>query len=149
MIIIGIDPGLTGGVAVLHNDKALTPLLFRMPVMGTSPKLIDVTKLVGLVDQADRVIIERQQAMPKQGVKSSFTIGENYGRICGALEASKLPIMEVRPSQWKRRAGLLKKTKKDSVALAKRLYPSTASAITKASDEGMAEALLIAHFGEA
>jgi len=36
MIIIGIDPGLSGGIAVLDNNKVLE--LFDMPVMADGKK---------------------------------------------------------------------------------------------------------------
>ena len=97
MLAAGIDPGLKGAVAVL--DRHGVHLAQPIPVLHGE---IDVGALAALLldPRPDLVVVERQQAMPKQGVASTYKTGRNYGLILGALQTLGLPVLEVRPRQW-------------------------------------------------
>lgn len=121
MIVAGIDPGKGGGIAVRLASNSWVTL--PMPLIGGE---IDVDWIASLMGeyQVERVVIEKQQSMPKQGVASTFTIGRNYGMILGGLKAARVPYQEVTSKSWK--AKVLKGTKKDkdaAIAYANRIAP--------------------------
>jgi crossover junction endodeoxyribonuclease RuvC len=90
MIVVGIDPGLRGGVCVLGPD----PLAVPMPVTGGQ---IDGRELAVLLSGASMVAIEHAQAMPRQGVTSTFRYGTGFGILLGVCEAIGVPYRLVRP----------------------------------------------------
>ena len=109
MKIIGIDPGLSGAIAVLENNKVLN--MFDMPVMSEGKKnkrQLNSALLVALIKENIEsskevsVVVEQVNAMPGQGVTSMFNFGQTVGAnksICASLE---LPIFFKRPSKWKK-----------------------------------------------
>ena len=157
MIIIGIDPGLDGGIAIL--DSRATPIVEIMPTLGTGRREIDVGRLVErfsyFVDP-HHAMIERQQAMPKQGVASTFRTGENYGLLIGILAGLQIPYTIVPPRTWQKvmldGVGKIRETPKAaSIFRAQQLFPNVNLKATdrcRKCHDGMAEALLIAAYGE-
>ena len=145
--IVGIDPGAAGAIA------QISPLvgIWRMP--RSDRALVD---LLQMFDPATtRVYIERAQAMPQKAFRegrsgetgvSMFTYGVGYGVLRGVLAARRLWYREVPSATWKADLGLWRKPKRESVELARRLYPEAADQIGKS--DGRAEALLIAHWGQ-
>ena len=109
MKIIGIDPGLSGGIAVLENNKVLN--IFDIPVMPEGKKnkrQLNSAQLVTLIKENIKsneevaVVVEQVNAMPGQGVTSMFNFGQTFGAIKGICAALELPIFFVRPSKWKK-----------------------------------------------
>ena len=109
MKIIGIDPGLSGAIAVLENKKVLN--IFDMPVMSEGKKnkrqlnsalLVNLIKENINIDDDIAVVVEQVNAMPGQGVTSMFNFGQTFGAIKGICAALQLPIFFVRPSKWKK-----------------------------------------------
>ena len=114
MKIIGIDPGLSGAIAVLQDKKVLN--LFEMPVMAEGKKnkrqlnsalLVDIIKDNISFDEDIAVVVEQVNAMPGQGVTSMFNFGQTFGAIKGICAALNLPIFFVRPSKWKKHFDLI------------------------------------------
>src|SRR5712692_2445907 len=149
---IGIDPGLSGAVAVLAADGALvavhdTPVLTLATTRGTRQEY-DLPGLVALLGayagpQA-HVTLEESQAMPGQGVRSMFTIGVGFGVWLGVLAALAFPSTRVRPAVWKRALGV-GKDKEASRLRAMQLFPT--ADLRRKKDHGRAEALLLAYWG--
>ncbi len=150
---IGIDPGVTGAVAVL-TDKIT--VIIDMPVMTTGKKqqinpyelykqLLSITMTVENPNRDCTVYLEQVSAMPGQGVTSSFGFGVSFGIIQGVVAALKVPLVMVPPVVWKRRAKLLGKDKDQARTLAQRLYPTVE--LGRKKDIGRADAVLIARFG--
>src|SRR5262245_38163622 len=108
MKVLGIDPGISGGLAVIEIADGAAPALAEctdIPVVGTGAKeRVDVAAIHNFIDRhkPGRALIERAQAMPKQGASSGF----KYGRAAGAIEATialcSIPVEIVEPSAWKR-----------------------------------------------
>ncbi len=146
--IVGIDPGLTGAIALLGADGQLERVA-DLPVMrDRSLAWIDGQGLQSLLIDAlygrqARVLIERVSAMPRQGVASSFTFGVTFGSILSVVQARHLPIEFVTPAVWKRALGL-GPDKRAALDKARLLYP--AAELNLAKHDGRAEALLIAHY---
>src|SRR5262249_18666133 len=151
-MIIGIDPGLSGALALLEVANGDTTLIDVMdvPVVGSGAKQsVDVIALQEwLLRHGPRhTFLERAQAMPKQGASSGF----KYGRTVGALEAvltvSAIAITMVEPSKWKRHFHLQGADKEGARGLAIRLYPGAHHFFTRKKDHNRGEAVLIGLYG--
>ena len=151
MRIVGIDPGKTGAIAVV-NERICA--VVDTPVFGTRSRPGDLNPdgMISVLRSMEphHVYIETQQAMPKQGVSSTFQTGYGYGLWIGIITALGLPWTAVRPAAWKRvmLAGLDKTDKSVSRIAAARLFPQVAADLSRVSDHGRAEALLIAAYGQ-
>jgi hypothetical protein len=152
MHIIGIDPGLSGALAVLTPDGTLealcdTPTLTLRTSRGTRQEY-DGPGLVGLLapyaGPQSHVSIEEAQAMPGQGTRSMFTIGLGMGIWLGMLGALGLAHTRIRPHVWKRRLGLTS-DKEQARLRAMQLFPG--ADLRRKRDHGRAEALLLAWHG--
>ena len=148
--ILGIDPGVHGGAAIVEIADGAAPQLvdaIDIPTVGTGAKeRVDVLALRTWIQthHPDRAGIERGQAMPKQSASSGF----KYGRACGALEAvlacCEVPSELVEPSVWKRVHHLRGGDKEGARQLAVQLFPSAHALLARKKDHGRAEAALIA-----
>ena len=147
-LTIGIDPGLSGAIAVLDSTGALERLADLPVIRDKSLSWIDGGALQSfLIDtQAGRqahAIVERVSAMPGQGVSSSFVFGMAFGSVLSILQARHIGVEFVTASAWKRALGL-SSDKKASLHKARLLYPSAELHLAK--HDGRAEALLLAHW---
>jgi len=150
MKILGVDPGIRGGLAVvLVNSGNGVRLLdaINIPTVGTAAKeRVDVIALRKWVlsHQPDHCLIERAQAMLKQGASSGF----KYGRAVGALEAvvagCEIPLTIIEPTAWKKFHGLRGGDKETSRQRALQLFPAAHALLARKKDHGLAEAALIA-----
>ena len=140
MKIIGIDPGLTGAIAVLEDKKVIE--LFEMPVMAEGKKnkrQLNSAQLVKLLkDNIDNkkneevsVVVEQVNAMPGQGVTSMFNFGQSFGAIKGICAALGLSIFFVRPSKWKKHFELINSSKDSSRTKVIEMYPVLSSRLSK------------------
>ncbi len=137
-MIIGIDPGKGGGIALLRSAKSIDASVFKMP----ETEMDTYTLLSSLPPEIDMVYLERVGPMPKQGVTSVFTFGYGYGVLVGILTALKLPITFVSPVKWQRHLGCLSGGDKNvTKRKAQQLFPTIK--VTHA----FADALLIAEYG--
>jgi len=153
MKIIGIDPGLSGGIAVLENNKVID--MFDMPVMSEGKKnkrQLNSAQLVKLIkdniqtDEEIAVVVEQVNAMPGQGVTSMFNFGQTFGAIKGVCAALELPIFFVRPSKWKKYFELINSSKDASRTKVIEMYPTLSNQLAKKKDVNKSDAILIARF---
>ena len=155
MKIIGIDPGLSGGIAILDNRRVLS--IFDMPVMAEGKKnkrqvngaqiYNEICNRVNKFDKQNvRVIIEQVSAMPGQGVTSMFNFGQSFGILKGICSAMQLPVYFIRPAKWKKYFGLINSEKDASRTRAIEMFPSFSSQLSKKKDSNKADAILIANF---
>ena len=145
--ILGIDPGITGGLALLCGDGLLA---VAMPVLTLNGKNeINLAELRSILGQwaPTHAWLEKQQAMPRQGATSSFRTGQNYGDLRGFLTASLIPWREVRPAVWKK-AMSVPADKAAAIAIATRTFPAHSDLWSMRKDDGIAEAALIAAYGQ-
>jgi crossover junction endodeoxyribonuclease RuvC len=153
MKVLGIDPGVRGGLALVELANSTAPQLLAaidIPTVGIKAKeRVDVLALRTWIvaHQPQHAFIERAQAMPKQGASSGF----KYGRATGAIEAviacCEVPITVVEPSVWKRTHHLHGGDKEGARQRALMLFPAAHSLLARRKDHGRAEACLIALFG--
>jgi crossover junction endodeoxyribonuclease RuvC len=150
--IIGLDPGVSGAVAVIRNKDDDHPLTFDMPRVAGKGHL-DTDHLFELLSDMkqrfdpDQIVIENVHAAPRQGVSSAFKFGETLGVAKALASALRLDPVLVTPVTWKRQLGLTgdQRGKDEARKLAGKLYPGCVFARKK--DHNRAEALLIAHWG--
>lgn len=141
----GIDPGKKGGISVLDPDGKIF-CSYEMPL--TEKKEIDIFKIYKLWPMAadSFCLIEKSQAMPRQGVVSTFNYGKEYGQIIAILIIMKIPFKEIRPQTWKKEFNLNNK-KLDSLAVASELFPDQNFFTDRMRlMDGKAESLLIAEY---
>ena len=108
--------------------------------------VVALMEIITSVEKVDHIYIEKQQAMPKQGVSSTFKLGYAFGQIVTTCALSRSPYTLVTPNNWKR-ALSLPKDKDAARRLASQWFPDLASELKRKKDEHRAEALLIALFG--
>jgi crossover junction endodeoxyribonuclease RuvC len=153
MIIIGIDPGLSGGLAALVDGL---PMLLPMPVAdgeidGNAVRLwLDERRWAG---GKAMVFLEKVHSMPKQGVASTFTFAAGWGLIRGILTGLCIPYQLVTPQAWQKEllAGLDRTdTKAAAYLFASRLWPTVdwrASDRCRKPHSGIVDAACIAEYG--
>lgn len=127
--IVGIDPGLTGAIAVLGDDNTL--VCHNMPFFefaksggkGTSRRVDDLT-LIRILRSANarQAMIEDVHSMPGMGAPAVFTFGMAFGMAISALGAIEIPRMFIAPVIWKRYFKL-SKDKKLSIRRASEIFP--------------------------
>ena len=148
---IGVDPGLGGAVAYIYGDHVEVWDMPVVPRRTGKGREVCAALLHNLVNEIPTVhaYVERVSAMPGQGVTSMFSLGRSLGIVEATLACCEFSYVLVTPSVWKRRAGLIGKPKDASRTLAIQMYPQLADQLKRKKDVGRADALLIAHFGEA
>ena len=153
MKIIGIDPGLSGAIAVLENNQVLN--IFEIPVMSEgkkNKKQLNSALLVNLLkeninkEEEVAVVVEQVNAMPGQGVTSMFNFVQTFGALKGICAALELPIFFVRPSKWKKHFELINSSKDASRTKAIEMYPKLSNQLSKKKDVNKSDAILIARF---
>ena len=153
MRIFGIDPGLSGGVAILEDNKVKE--IFDMPVMADGKKnkrQLNSALLAQLVKENVKniedtiMVVEQVNAMPGQGVTSMFNFGQTFGAIKGICAALGLPIFFVRPAKWKKHFELINSSKDASRTKVIEMYPSMAEQLSKKKDVNKSDAILIARY---
>ena len=153
MRIIGIDPGLSGAIAILDNNKVVG--IYDMPVMAEGKKnkrQLNSAQLVNIIKdnintkEEITVVVEQVNAMPGQGVTSMFNFGQTFGAIKGVCAALNLSIFFVRPSKWKKHFELINSSKDSSRTKVIEMYPSLSRQLSKKKDVNKSDAILIARF---
>ena len=155
MLIIGIDPGISGSICFLDNGKILD--VIEMPIMTDGKKnkkqvtgsqvYNEISKNIKQFEKNQiRVVIEHVSAMPGQGVTSMFNFGQSFGILKGICTAMQLPMYFVRPAKWKKYFNLLNSEKDASRTRAIEIFPYFSSQLSRKKDSNKADAILIASF---
>ena len=154
MLIIGIDPGISGSICFFEDGKILE--VIEMPVMTEGKKnkkqvngaqiYNEFLKRINKKDDEIRVVIEQVSAMPGQGVTSMFNFGQSYGILKGICSAMQLPMFFVRPAKWKKYFNLINSQKDASRTRAIEIFPYFSTQLSKKKDSNKADAILIASF---
>jgi hypothetical protein len=100
---LGIDPGKTGGIAVVSSEGQL---LYLVPCGDVEVDTIDRLKCAYSLYGPFKAYIERVASFPGQGVSSTFTFGVRYGVIRGVLSTIGIPFIDVPPQTWQKTLGL-------------------------------------------
>lgn len=153
MLICGVDPGLKGALAFgkIEGGRIERAWVYDMPVTESTDgrPLPDARAIFEIAhsEKPDSIILEHVEPRPRAGATSEWRFGVGYGLTRAALQLADLEprVHLVRPRMWKERLGLTSE-KKDSLEMARRLFPSNASDLMRAKDDGRAEGLLLIEY---
>lgn len=140
MRVVGVDPGLSGAVALLDDEELLDAWDIQSAdgaVMAGA--LTDVLATWN----PDLVVVEAVHSMPGQGVSTTFKFGRALGTVEGIVAALGYPVAYIAPHTWKS-AMKVTRDKASSRALASRLWPRERARFARVKDDGRAEAALLA-----
>ena len=155
MLIIGIDPGISGSICFLE-DGIIKDVL-EMPTMTEGKKnkkqvngsqiFNEISFRIKTYEKRNiKVVIEQVSAMPGQGVTSMFNFGQSFGILKGICSAMQLPIYFVRPAKWKKYFNLINSEKDASRTRAIEIFPYFSSNLSKKKDSNKADAILLASY---
>ena len=155
MLVIGIDPGISGSICFFQDGKIID--VVEMPTMIEGKKnkkqvngsqiFNEISERIKKIDKKDiKVIIEQVSAMPGQGVTSMFNFGQSYGILKGICSAMQLPMYFVRPAKWKKYFNLINSEKDASRTKAIEIFPYFSTQLSRKKDSNKADAILIASF---
>ena len=155
MLIIGIDPGISGAVCFFEDGQVKE--IIDMPVMADGKKnkrqingpqiYNEILKRTNKFQKKDIiVVIEQVSAMPGQGVTSMFNFGQSFGVLKGICSAMQLSMFFIRPAKWKKYFGLIKTEKDASRTKVIEIFPYISSELSRKKDSNKADAVLIASF---
>ena len=155
MLIIGIDPGISGSICFFEDGRIL--YVVEMPTMTEGKKnkkqvngsqiYNEISNRIKQTDKKEiKVVIEQVSAMPGQGVTSMFNFGQSFGILKGICSAMRLPMYFVRPAKWKKYFNLINSEKDASRTRAIEIFPYFSSQLSRKKDSNKADAILIASF---
>ena len=155
MLIIGIDPGISGSICFFQDGKIVD--VVEMPTMIEGKKnkkqvngsqiFNEISERIKKLDKKEiKVVIEQVSAMPGQGVTSMFNFGQSFGILKGICSAMQLPMYFVRPAKWKKYFNLINSEKDASRTRAIEVFPYFSSQLSRKKDSNKADAILIASF---
>ena len=155
MLIIGIDPGISGSICFFQDGKIVE--VVEMPTMTEGKKnkkqvngsqiFNEISEKIKKLDRKEiKVVIEQVSAMPGQGVTSMFNFGQSFGILKGICSAMQLPMYFVRPAKWKKYFNLINSEKDASRTRAIEIFPYFSSQLSRKKDSNKADAILIASF---
>ena len=155
MLIIGIDPGITGSICFFEDGKIID--VIEMPNMAEGKKnkrqvngaqiYHEIYKRIKNLEKKDiKVVIEQVAAMPGQGVTSMFNFGQSFGVLKGICAAMQIPMYFVRPAKWKKYFNLINSEKDASRTKAIEIFPHFSAQLSRKKDSNKADAILISSF---
>ena len=155
MLIIGIDPGISGSICFFQDGKIID--VVEMPTMTEGKKnkkqvngsqiFNEISEKIKKLDKEEiKVVIEQVSAMPGQGVTSMFNFGQSFGILKGICSAMQLPMYFVRPAKWKKYFNLINSEKDASRTRAIEVFPYFSGQLSRKKDSNKADAILIASF---
>ena len=155
MLVIGIDPGISGSICFFKDGKVID--IIEMPNMAEGKKnkrqvngaqiYNEISSRIKNFNKEDiKVVIEQVSAMPGQGVTSMFNFGQSFGALKGVCSAMQLPMYFVRPARWKKYFSLIKSEKDASRTKAIEIFPYISNQLSRKKDANKADAILIASF---
>ena len=155
MLIIGIDPGISGSIC-FFEDGVIKDVI-EMPTMTDGKKnkkqvngsqiFNEISERIKKTDKRNiKVVIEQVSAMPGQGVTSMFNFGQSFGILKGICSAMRLSMYFVRPAKWKKYFNLINSEKDASRTRAIEIFPYFSTELSRKKDSNKADAILIASF---
>ena len=155
MLIIGIDPGISGSICFLEDGIIKDAIEMPTMIEGKKNKkqvngsqiFNEISFRIKLNEKKNiKVVVEQVSAMPGQGVTSMFNFGQSFGILKGICSAMQLPIYFVRPAKWKKYFNLINSQKDASRTRAIEIFPYFSTQLSKKKDSNKADAILIASF---
>ena len=157
MMIIGIDPGISGSICFFQDG--IIKDVIEMPTMTDGKKnkrqvngaqiFNEISERINKFDKKNiKVVIEQVSAMPGQGVTSMFNFGQSFGILKGICSAMQLSMYFIRPAKWKRYFNLINSEKDASRTKVIEMFPRISNKLSRKKDNNKADAILIAQYFE-
>jgi crossover junction endodeoxyribonuclease RuvC len=149
-VILGIDPGIEGAVALLSPSGDLIAI-HDLPTLPDGPagrRRVNPALLVDVLAKthASCAYVELVNSRPTDGHVSAFSFGVTRGLLEGCLSALAIPVTMIAPPSWKRTIGLAP-GKENAKALSRseaiRRWPAQAALFARVRDNGRSDAALI------
>lgn len=155
MLVLGIDVGSKGAIAVIESDTGDLIEVYDMPTLQDGPSnraAVNPPLLADIVfkSHAKAAFVEMVNARPGEAASGAFAFGRCRGVIEGVLGAAGIPSTQITPSSWKRAIGIppgKDGTKDLARSEAIRRWPGKADLFARKRDDGRAESALIAVAG--
>jgi crossover junction endodeoxyribonuclease RuvC len=155
MLVIGIDPGISGSICFFEDG--IIKDVVEMPTMTEGKKnkkqvngsqiFNEISNRIKKIERKDiKIVIEQVSAMPGQGVTSMFNFGQSFGILKGICSAMQLSMYFVRPAKWKKYFNLINSEKDASRTKAIEIFPYFSTQLSRKKDSNKADAILIASF---
>jgi len=145
MIILGIDPGISGALAFYDLGQANRIAVFDMPILDGD---VNPHALLHHIQtfKPDHAVIEQVSPMPKEGVRSVWRFASAFTTACVVVKLEHIPLIRVSPAQWKKAMGLQggKDGKEQARERAIDSFPVCAQHFNLKKHHGRAEAALLA-----
>ena len=155
MLIIGIDPGISGSICFFQDGVIKDAVEMPTMIEGKKNKkqvngsqiFNEISEKIKKMDKKNiKVVIEHVTAMPGQGVTSMFNFGQSFGILKGICSAMQLSVYFVRPAKWKKYFNLINSEKDASRTRAIEIFPYYSSHLSRKKDSNKADAILIASY---
>ena len=155
MIYLGIDPGITGAIAVYNGEDNTFFTVIDMPIQERiygKGNEIDWEKLLEqllpyFMEGDITAVIENVGVMPRQGIVSAFAFGQVVGGLRVACISLGAQIVYIHPTAWKRKFALIGTDKNTVIEMVKEAYPESSSYLTLKKHHNRADAMAIAVAG--
>ena len=147
--IVGIDPGRRGAMVAIEGGEVVASLM--MPYRQNA---LDHEEVLTWLERRDirMIVIEKQHAMPRQGLSSMFTLGYRYGELCGIARALRFHLECPSPQTWQKimLKGADGYGKLRALGRVKELLPGLGlrPGRCRVDQDGLADAGLLALYGE-
>lgn len=156
-LILSVDPGLTGALAILRRLPDHSIRLLAVHDMPTATAKVNgkakphillpvlATYFQNPIHSYDAVVIEDVNAMPGQGVTSMFRFGQTKGMVEGIAAALRLPTHYMRTNEWQAFSGTKKGSDDAGRLRAVQLFPEKSDLFARKADHNRADAALIGY----
>lgn len=148
MIILGIDPGISGAIAWIDTSDWTLKIVDMPREPGRGDKnAVSPVGVVQVLNEAnpDHIFIEDVWSSPQMGVTSAFNFGRSLGIVEGA-GADRSMVTKIRPTEWKAKTQT-PKDKNEARRRAMQLFPCAYELFKRVKDDGRAEACILAFYG--
>lgn len=148
MRVVGIDPGISGAIAVVTSGVVAC---HDMPTIEINGKRrvdpLGIRDILATLDLEgiDAVVLEHVQGVQGTGATSAFSFGRSFGVTEGVIAGMTLPLTLVRPQAWTKALGVSRDKGQHRQAAAN-LWPRQAALFARVKDDGRADAALLCHW---
>jgi len=145
--IVGIDPGVSGAVAVVSGREVVCHDMPTIEIRGKRHVCpVGLRQILWLIlDNVDAVVLEHVQGVQGTGATSAFSFGRSFGLVEGVVAGLSLPLVLVRPQVWTKDLSV-SRDKGAHRQAAINLWPGHASLFARVKDDGRADAALLCHW---
>lgn len=153
--ILGIDPGLSGGLSIIDEQMNFIACL-RMPTVTTDAgkQRVDPRPIFDFISEysPELAVVELVGAMPKQGVNSMFSFGDAFGAVRAVAHCLCPKVLYARPQEWRGFQSLSGLSKEQIAEVAFEVFRAEeiygkARAGKRAVRDGISDSLMIAKYG--